>query len=172
MKSRSDVSGSINMMDFRFDQRRPSFLLDSSFSSQLSVDSTSSMSVDNDGFLPWRRDVNPSLLLTSGPNPHSCRGLNYVRALETSTLSSNRSNPRKKNPWSISHCSINDSHLKKPSNNSHGMVLIESKDTFTQIVETSPPPPAPNIPKNPNRLHDMVSAIIRNGTTNRRQRSP
>ena len=38
------------------------------------------------------------------------------------------------------------------------MVLIESKDTFTQIVQTPPPPLAPNIPKNPNRLHDMVSA--------------
>jgi hypothetical protein len=38
------------------------------------------------------------------------------------------------------------------------MVLIESKDTFTQIVHTPPPPPAPNIPKKTNRLHDMVSA--------------
>jgi hypothetical protein len=49
-------------------------------------------------------------------------------------------------------------HLKKPSKNSQGMVLIESKDTFTQIVQTPPPPPAPNIQKKTNRLHDMVSA--------------
>jgi hypothetical protein len=116
------------------------------------------MSVDDDGFLPQRRDVSPLSLLTSGPNPHSRRGLNYVGALEMSTLSSNHSNPRKKNPRYTSHCSINDSHLKKPSKKSQGMVLIESKDTFTQIVQTPPPPPAPNIPKNPNRLHDMVSA--------------
>jgi hypothetical protein len=70
MKSRLDVSGSVNMMDFRFDLMRPSFLPDSSFSSRLSVDSTSSMNVDDEGFLPWRRDVSPLLLLTSGPNPH------------------------------------------------------------------------------------------------------
>jgi hypothetical protein len=57
-----------------------------------------------------------------------------------------------------SHSSINDSHLKKPSKNSQGMVLIESKDNFTQIVQTPPPPLAPNIPKKPNRLYDMVSA--------------
>jgi hypothetical protein len=38
------------------------------------------------------------------------------------------------------------------------MVLIESKDTFTQIIQTPSPPPALNIPQNPNRLHDMVPA--------------
>jgi hypothetical protein len=38
------------------------------------------------------------------------------------------------------------------------MVLIESKDTFTQIVQTPPPPPSSNFPQTPNRLHDMVSA--------------
>lgn len=37
-------------------------------------------------------------------------------------------------------------------------VLLESRDTFTQIVQASPPPPAPNIPKNPDRLHDMFPA--------------
>jgi hypothetical protein len=38
------------------------------------------------------------------------------------------------------------------------MVLIESRDTFTQIIQTPPPPPAPNFSKPSNRLHDMVSA--------------
>jgi hypothetical protein len=38
------------------------------------------------------------------------------------------------------------------------MVLIENKDTLTQIVQTPPPPPAPNIPKKCNRLNDTVSA--------------
>jgi hypothetical protein len=43
--------------------------------------------------------------------------------------------------------------------NSQGLVLIESRDSFTQIVQTSPPPPAPNISNNPDRLqHDMFSA--------------
>jgi hypothetical protein len=159
MKSMSDVSGSINMTEFGFDLRRPSFLLDTSFSSGLSVDSKTSMSVDDDRFLPSRRDASSLLLLTSGPNPHSCCGSNYVRALKMSTLSSNRSDPRKKNPRSTSHCSINDSHQKKPSKNSQGLVLIESRDSFTQIVQTSPPPPAPNISNNPDRLqHDMFSA--------------
>jgi hypothetical protein len=134
-------------MDFVFDLRRTSFVLNSSFSSRSSVDSTSSMSVDDDGFLPWKRS--PSSLLTSGSNPHSRCGSNYVGALKTSTSPSNRSNPRKKNPQSTSHCSINDSHLKKPSKNSQGMVRIESRDTFTQIIQTPPPPPAPNIPRNP-----------------------
>ncbi len=98
MKSMSDVSGSFNMTEFGFDLRRPSFLLDTSFSSGSSVDSKTSMSVDDDRFLPLRRDASPSLLLTSGPNPQSrCRS-NYVRALKMSTLSSNRSDPKKKNP--------------------------------------------------------------------------
>ncbi len=52
MKSMSDVSGSVNMTEFRFDLRQPSFLLDTSFSSRLSVDSKTSMSVDEGGFLP------------------------------------------------------------------------------------------------------------------------
>jgi hypothetical protein len=38
------------------------------------------------------------------------------------------------------------------------MVLIESRGTLTQIVQTLLPPSVPNIPKKPNRLHDMVSA--------------
>jgi hypothetical protein len=145
MKSMLDVSGSVNMTEFGFDLRQPSFLLDTSFLSGSSVDSKTSMSIDDDGFLPWRRDVSPSLLLTSGPNPHSRCRLNYVRALKMSTLSSNRSDPRKKNPQSTSIYSINDSHQKKPSKNSQGLVLIESRDSFTQIIQTSPPPPAPNI---------------------------
>jgi hypothetical protein len=29
---------------------------------------------------------------------------------------------------------------------------------FTQIVQISPPPPAPNIPQNPDRLHNMILA--------------
>ncbi len=37
-------------------------------------------------------------------------------------------------------------------------VVIKSRDTFTQIVHTLPPPPAPNIPQNPNRLHGMCPA--------------
>ncbi len=98
MKSRLDVSSSVNMLDLGFDLRQPSFLLDSSLPSQLSVDSMTSMSVDDDGFLPRRRDASPLLLLTLGPNPHSCCGMNYVGALEMSTLFSNCSNSRKKNP--------------------------------------------------------------------------
>jgi hypothetical protein len=152
MKSKTDVSGSVNMTEFGSDLRQPSFLLDASFSSGLSVDSKMSISVDDDGFLPWRRDATLLLLLTSGPNPHSCCGLNYVRALRMSTLSSNCNNPRKKNPQSTSHCSIKDSHQKKPSKNIQGLVLIKSRDSFTQIVQTSPSPPAPNISNNPNRL--------------------
>ena len=31
-------------------------------------------------------------------------------------------------------------------------------DDDSEDFQTSPPPPAPNIPKNPNRLHDMFSA--------------
>ncbi len=159
MKSMSDGGSSVNMTEFGFDLRRPSFLLDTSFSSGSSVDSKTIMSVDDDGFLPWRRDASPLSLLTSGPNPHSCCGSNYIRALKMSTLSSNRSDPMKKNPQSTSHCSINDSHQKKPSKNSQGLVLIESRDSFTHIVQTSPPPPAPNISNNPNRLqHDLFSA--------------
>ena len=74
MKSMSDVSGSVNMTEFGLDLRQPSFLLDTSFSSGLIVDSKTSMSIDNGGFLAWRRDASPSSLLTSGPNPHSrCR---------------------------------------------------------------------------------------------------
>jgi hypothetical protein len=59
MKSMTDVSGSINMTEFGFDLRRPSFLLDTSFSSGSSVDSKTSMSIDDDGFLPCRRDESP-----------------------------------------------------------------------------------------------------------------
>jgi hypothetical protein len=115
MKSMSDVSGSVNMTEFGFDLRLPSFLLDTSFSSGSSVDSKTSMSVDDDRLLPWRKDASPSLLLTSGPNPHSRCGSNYIGALKMSTLSSNRSEPSKKNPQSTSHCSINNYHQKKPS---------------------------------------------------------
>ncbi len=72
------------------------------------------MSVDDDKFPPWRRDVSPLLLLTLEPNRHSHSRSNYVGAMKTSTLSSNRSDPRKKSPQSNSqHCSINDSHQKK-----------------------------------------------------------
>jgi hypothetical protein len=89
-------------------------ILDLSFSSQSCVDNTMSMSVDDGKFPPWRRDVSPLLLLTSEPNPHFHSGLNYVGALKTSTLSSNRSDLRKKSPRSNSqHCSINNSHQKK-----------------------------------------------------------
>jgi hypothetical protein len=70
MKSMSDVSGSVNMTEFGFDLRQPSFLLDTSFSSGSSVDGKTSMSIDDDRFLPWRRDASPSSLLTSGPSPH------------------------------------------------------------------------------------------------------
>jgi hypothetical protein len=133
-------------------------ILDLNFSSQSCVDSTMSMSIDDDEFPPWRRDASPLLLLTSEPNPHSCSGLNYVGALKTSTLSSNRSDPRKKSPQSNSqHCSINNSHQKKPSKNTQRLVQIQSRDTSTQIVQSTPPPPAPKTPKNPNRLHDMFS---------------
>jgi hypothetical protein len=62
-------------------------ILDSSFSSQLSVDSTMSMSVDDDKFPPWKRDASPLLLLTLELNPHPHSGSNYVRALKTRTLS-------------------------------------------------------------------------------------
>jgi hypothetical protein len=37
-------------------------------------------------------------------------------------------------------------------------VMIKSRDTFTQIVHTLPPSPAPNISQNPDRLHDMCPA--------------
>jgi hypothetical protein len=47
---------------------------------------------------------------------------------------------------------------QKPAHRRQAPVLLESRDTFTQIVQTSPPPPAPNIPKNLNRLHDMFPA--------------
>ncbi len=78
--------------------------------------------------------------------------------LKTSTLSSNCTDPRKKRSQSNSqHCSIDDSHQKKPSKNTQRLVQIESRDTPTQIVHSTPPPPAPNTPKNPNRLHDMFS---------------
>jgi hypothetical protein len=117
-----------------------------------------SMSIDDDKFPPWRRDVSPSLLLTSEPNPHSCSGSNYAGALKMRSLSSNRSDLRKKSPQSNSqHCSINNFHKKKPSKNTQRLVQIESRDTSSQIVHSTPPPPAPNIPKNPNRLHDMLS---------------
>jgi hypothetical protein len=62
-------------------------ILDSSFTSQSSVDSMMSMSIDDAKFPPWRRDASPLLLLTLGPNPHSRSRLNYVGALKTSTLS-------------------------------------------------------------------------------------
>jgi hypothetical protein len=62
-------------------------ILDSSFSSQSSVDSMMSMSVDDDEFPPRRKDASPLLLLTSEPNPHSRSRSNYVGALKTSTLS-------------------------------------------------------------------------------------
>ncbi len=47
---------------------------------------------------------------------------------------------------------------QKLAHRRQAQVLLESKDTFTQIVQTSPPPPAPNIPKNPDRLLDMFPA--------------
>jgi hypothetical protein len=47
---------------------------------------------------------------------------------------------------------------QKPAHRRQAPVLLESRDTFTQIVQTSPPPPAPNIPKNPDKLHDMFPA--------------
>ncbi|KAL3774609.1 hypothetical protein ACHAW5_009803 [Stephanodiscus triporus] len=90
MKSKSEFSDSVNIMDFGVDPRRPSFLvcLDSSVSSRSSVDSG-----DEDVFLPWRRDASPSSSLTSGPNHHPRRGSNNDGALKTSTLSSNPRDP-------------------------------------------------------------------------------
>jgi hypothetical protein len=38
------------------------------------------------------------------------------------------------------------------------LVLIKSRDPVTQIIQTSPSPPAPTSHKKLNRLHDMFSA--------------
>ncbi len=122
------------------------------------MDSTKSISVDDNKFPPWRRDASPSLLLTLEPNPHSCSRLNYNGVLKMGTLSSTRSDPRKTSPQSNSqHCSINGSHQKKSSKNTQRLVPIGSRDTCTQIIQFTPLPPAPNIPQNSNRLNDMFS---------------
>ena len=71
-------------------------ILDSIFSSQLSADSTMSMSIDHYKFFSWRRDASPLMLLTSEPNPHFHSRSNYIGALKTSISSSNFNDPRKK----------------------------------------------------------------------------
>ena len=140
IKSMSEISGSINMSDVGFDLKRPSFLLNLSFFNRSRVDRTTSMCVVDDGYLQWGES--PSSLLTSGSNPHSCQGSKNVGVVKTSSLLSKHS------PRFTRRCSINNCHQTKPSKTSLELAPMESKDIFTQIIQSPPPPPAPIILKN------------------------
>ncbi|KAL3773511.1 hypothetical protein ACHAW5_007442 [Stephanodiscus triporus] len=65
-----------------------------------------------------------------------------VGVVKTSSLLSKHS------PRFTRRCSINNCHQTKPSKTSLELAPMESKDIFTQIIQSPPPPPAPNIPKN------------------------
>ncbi len=63
------------------------------------------------------------------------------------------------------------SMAQKPAHRRQASVLLESRDNFTQNIQTSPPPPVPNTPKNPGRLHDMFPADNREAEVSIAQKS-
>jgi len=90
-KSISNLSGSVNMMDFGvcITMRNS---VPSSESSRSSVVSLTGSCVDSDGFLPWRRhESEDDVSSSSSLYTHLPRGSNSDAALNKSTLPSNRS---------------------------------------------------------------------------------